>query len=216
MTKKTFKDAVIDAWDALIPLIVINVLWLILTALVVTAMPAFGALYYATNRIAHGEMVGIKSFFEGFKEYFWTSWKWGLFSVLVYGLSIYNIWFYGQLEGFGFVIIQSLFFSFLLMFAFMQIYMYPFLLEQEEPSLKTAIKNSFAVILRFTGRSVGLFIFLLILAGVSTLLPPLWLLLTMSVIAYFSNWQTLGVIGEIKMENIEISTDPEKTQGEKI
>jgi len=208
MTRKTFKDAAIDAWDALLPLVVINLAWFILTALIITAIPAYGALYYATNRIAHGETVGLKSFFEGFKEQFWTSWKWGLFSIMVYGLTIINVWFYGRIEGVGFVIIQSLFFSFFIMYAIMQIYMYPFLLEQEIPSLKTAIKNSFVGFGRHLGRSVGLFIFFIILAVVSTLLPPLWILLTVSVFAYFSNWLTLEVIREMKIEALEHNNKP--------
>jgi len=208
MTRKTFKDAAIDAWDALLPLVVINLAWFILTALIITAIPAYGALYYATNRIAHGETVGLKSFFEGFKEQFWTSWKWGLFSIMVYGLTIINVWFYGRIEGVGFVIIQSLFFSFFIMYAIMQIYMYPFLLEQEIPSLKTAIKNSFVGFGRYLGRSVGLFIFFIILAVVSTLLPPLWILLTVSVFAYFSNWLTLEVIREMKIEALEHNNKP--------
>jgi uncharacterized membrane protein YesL len=209
MTRKSFKDAVIDAWDALIPLVVLNVAWLLLSVLIVTAIPAFGALFYATNRISHGESVGIKSFFDGFKDQFWTSWKWGIFALLVIGLTILNVWFYGQFDGVGYVIIQSLFFSFLIMFAMMQIYMYPFLLEQEEPSLKTAIRNSFVGFGRNLGRSVGLFFFFIILAVVSTLLPPLWILLTVSVFAYFSNWQTLEVIKEMKKEALELSPRPE-------
>jgi uncharacterized membrane protein YesL len=79
-----------------------------------------------------------------------------------------------------------------------QIYLYPFLLEQEKPSLRTAVKNSFSVFIGFMGRTILVFISFSILAIVSTLLPPLWLLLTASLITYFSNWQTIGIIENLR------------------
>lgn len=197
MSRKTLKEAIMDAWDALIPLAGLNMIWFILTALVVTAIPAFGGLYYATNQIAHGESAGIGTFFEGFKKQFWISWKWGLLSILIYGLSFMNVWFYGQFEGLLFLILQSLFLSTIFIFTCIQIYLYPFLLEQEKPSLKLAIKNSFAAFIRYMGRTLLLVLFSIALAIVSVLLPPLWILLTMSVIVYFSNWQALVIIYEI-------------------
>jgi len=59
MQRKTFKEALIDAWDALIPLVGLNLIWVILTLLVVTAFPAYAGLHFATNQIAHGEYGGI-------------------------------------------------------------------------------------------------------------------------------------------------------------
>lgn len=208
MVSKTFKEALLDAWDALIPLVGINLVWFMLTALIVTAFPAFGGLNYATNRIAHGEMADMRTFFDGFKSQFWTSMKWGFLNLIVYFLLTLNIWFYGQFEGFGFVILQSLFFSATLIYTCMQIYTYPFLIEQDEPSLKIAIRNSFAAFIRFMGRSFGLLFFFIILAIVSTLLPPLWILITMSVIVYLGNWHTLAVIQKLEQAETVIETNP--------
>ncbi len=198
MVSKTFKEALLDAWDALIPFVGLNIVWFLLTLLVVTAFPAFGGLYYVTNRVAHGEMADLQTFLEGFKTYFWTSFKWGFLNLIAYFLLTLNIWFYGQFEGFGFVILQSLFFSALLIYTCMQIYTYPFLLEQDTPSIKMAIRNSFAVFVRFMGRSFGMLLFFLLLAVISTLLPPLWILLTMSLIVYISNWLTLDSIQKLR------------------
>lgn len=198
MVSKTFKEAMIDAWDALIPMVGINIMWFILTIPVVTAFPAFGGLYYATNRISHGEMADLKIFFEGFKTNIWSSYKWGFVNLIVYFLIILNIWFYGQFDGFGFVILQSLFFSALLIYTCMQIYTFPFLLEQDEPSLKIAIRNSFAVFVRFMGRSFLLLLFIFLLSVVSIFLPPLWILFTMSLIVYLGNWQTLYAIHKLR------------------
>lgn len=204
MSRKTLKEAIMDAWDAMIPLVGLNMIWFLFTALIITAFPAFGGLYYATNQTAHGESAGLGTFFEGFKKQFWTSWKWGLVSLIVYGLSLVNIWFYGQFEGLGFLLLQSLFLSTILIFTCINIYTYPFLLEQEKPSIKLALKNSFAAFVRYMGRTLLLVLFSIALAIVSVLLPPLWILFTMSIITYFSNWQALVIIHDITEKGVGI------------
>jgi uncharacterized membrane protein YesL len=91
-----------------------------------------------------------------------------------------------------------LFLSSTLIFASMQIYTYPLLLEQEKPSIKIAFRNSFVLFVKFMGRSIATMLSFLALSVISVILPPLWLILTMSTIVYFSNWQTLSVINELK------------------
>jgi uncharacterized membrane protein YesL len=153
-------------------------------------------------------MADLKMFFSGFKSNFWTSYKWGVLNLIIYFMLVLNIWFYGQFEGFGFVILQSLFFSTTLIYTCMQIYTFPFLLEQEEPILKTALRNSFAVFIRFMGRTLGLLFLFVVIGVISILLPPLWVLITVSLILYLCNWQTLVVIHKLRIE--------EKDSGENL
>jgi len=206
--QKTFKDAIIDAWDALIPMVGLNLIWFVMTILVVTAFPAAGGLYYATNRIAHGETASIGTFFDGFKQHFWTSWKWGLGNLVVYFLLITNIWFYGQFEGTGFFILQSLFFSLTLVYTCVLTYIYPFLLEQESPSLKVALRNSFAAFARFMGRSFALLLLFIVMAGISIFVPPLWFVITVSLMAYLANWHTMWVIRTLMQEEQRRDDEP--------
>ena len=44
MSDKNFKEALIDLWDALIPIIGINLVWFLLTILIFPAFPAAGGL----------------------------------------------------------------------------------------------------------------------------------------------------------------------------
>jgi len=209
MTAKKFKEAWLDLWDALISLVGINLMWFILTILVIPAFPAFGGLYYATNQIAHGESADLSTFFEGFKKYFWISWKLGLINLFTYFLLIMNIWFYGQFEGFGYLIIQSVFFSLTLIYTCMQIYIFPFVLEQDDPSIKIAFRNSFSAFVSLMGRTFGLLLLFIVMAAISILLPPLWLLVTMSVIVYFSNWHTLYAIAKLRQDASEREDNPD-------
>jgi uncharacterized membrane protein YesL len=91
----------------------------------------------------------------------------------------------------------------MLIFTGMHIYLFPFLLEQDQPSLKIAIRNSFTVFVRYMGRTFLMLLFFVALAAVSVLLPPLWLLLTMSLMLYFANWQTRTVIFDLRQAEAE-------------
>jgi uncharacterized membrane protein YesL len=213
--QKTFKDAIIDAWDAFIPMVLLNLMWFLLTLLVITAFPATGALYYATNRLVHGETPDISTFLDGFKGQFWTSWKWGFLNLFVFFILVLNIWFYGQFEGWGFLVLQSIFISITMIYSCMALFIYPFLLEQDEPTLKVAVRNSFAVFVRFMGRSIGLLVLFVLLSVVSTLLPPLWFIITISLMAYLGNWQTIEFIGKLSNDGLKDKKTIDQTFSDK-
>ncbi len=198
MEPKTFKEALIDAWDALIPLVGINFVWVISTLLVVTAFPGYAGVQYATNQIAHGDYIGFRDFMDGIKKYFWVSWKYGLLNLVMYFLIALNLRFYSEFEGIGYTLLQGFFLSFAILWTIVQMYVFPFILEQEEQSLKLAFRNSAAVCIRFMGRTFGLFAFFIVLAAVSSLIPPIWLLITVSFMIYLTNWQTIAMIRELK------------------
>ena len=163
--------------------------------------PAVGGLFYATNKIAHGEYDGVNSFFEGFRKYFWTSWKYGLLSLAIYFFIFISIRFYSGFKGYGYLIFLSISIAFLIFWTCMQFYIYPFLLEQKEASIKTAIRNSFAVFISFIGRSFGYLFFYMGVIVVSTLLPPLWIFVTVSFMTFTANWFTIFAIRDMEIES---------------
>ena len=201
MNQKGFKDAVVDLWDALFSIIGINFVWFVLTILIIPGFPAKGGLYYATNQLAHGKSADLSTFIDGFKKYFWVSYKWGFINLFIYLVLASNIWFYGQYEGVIFFGLQWLFISLILIYTCIQMYTYPLLLEQDSPSIRNALRNSLIVFMRFIGRSLGLFAFFTLIFVVSVLVPPLWAICTVSIFCYFSNWQTITIIQEILNES---------------
>lgn len=91
-------DWLVEAYHNMAELVIVNILWFLLTLLVVTAPPAVAGLYYATNQIAYEKAISWRTFFEGFRTFFWMSWRWALMVVLVAALLIFNYLFY---HGFG-------------------------------------------------------------------------------------------------------------------
>ena len=66
-----------------IDLILVNVIWFLFSVPLITAVPALGGLFYATNRMAHGSTGDWRVFWQGFRENFRLSWRWGLVNAVV-------------------------------------------------------------------------------------------------------------------------------------
>src|SRR5215207_4336229 len=88
------RDKLVDAYVAVIPLIVLNLLWFVVSLPLITAIPATYALFYATHQLALTQSADWHTFFEGFRRYFWHSWIWGLLNVFVAAILISNLIFY--------------------------------------------------------------------------------------------------------------------------
>src|SRR5690242_5559478 len=94
MIDRMLRDKLLDTYVALIPLITLNVVWFIISLPIVTALPAIGGLFYATNRLAHGRSADWRTLLEGFRLYFWRSWLIGLANVLLVAVFATNFLFY--------------------------------------------------------------------------------------------------------------------------
>jgi uncharacterized membrane protein YesL len=204
MTKNSVREVVGHIWDELYPLVGINLVWVVLTVLVLPAFPALAGLFYTTNRITDGESAGIGDFFEGFKRYFIPSLKYGLINIGVYYLTIRNIQFYARYEGLGFILLQYFFLSLVILWSILQVYVFPLLIEQDEPSIRTGLQNSVVVFLKFPGRSLGFCGIILGIIIVSRFVPPLAVLISGSLSAYLSNWHTNWVLRRLGVKSSEI------------
>jgi uncharacterized membrane protein YesL len=188
----------IDAYYSFTALIIWNLLWFAFTVLIVTAPPAAAGLYYATNRLAHHEPTDWRSFFTGFRTYFWSSWRWGLLN-LVIGLAVgTNVWYYAKIEAAWGVWVQGLFAGGLALWVLVQLYTVPLLIEQERQHVRLALRNSAVLFLRRPAFSLSLSVVLMLMIGVSTfLLPPAWLMFTASLCAYLANQGALYLINDL-------------------
>lgn len=191
-SQKSARRVFVDAYMDAIPLIQINLIWALLTLPVVTAAPAAAGLFYATNRLAHDNVAGWRTVLRGFRRHFWLSWRWAGSNVLIIALLVSSILFYSRQEAgwavWALIITQTM----LLTWLALQLYTFPLLLEQEEPRLRTAWRNSAIVYFRRPLSSVGLALAMILIAFVSTLwLQPAWLFISGSLCAYLANRGTV-------------------------
>ncbi len=199
MIDQSLRDKLADAYYGLIPLISLNIIWFVCCLPLVTAIPATAALFYATNRLAHGDNADWRTFFQGFRLYFWRSWLWGLLNLFAGVVLVSNFIFVSsQVQGTlrvwasaGVVVLAFLWLA-------LQLYTFPLILEQQEPRLLLALRNSLIALVKRPVRTVGITLLVLALALVSTLvLAPLWVFITGSVCAWIANRAALAAITAI-------------------
>lgn len=175
-------------------ILVANLLWALFTLPVLTAPPAAAGLYYVTNQLAHDRPVTWRSFFEGFRQYFWISYRWGLFNLLILAILSSNIVFYSQVEGEIFFWVRAIFVALVLIWLLIQTYTFPLLIEQTEPRMLLALRNSVGLFAFNPKYALGIAIVILLIAFLTTIAVwPAWLLFTAGLSAYLAN-RTAGYI----------------------
>ncbi len=194
----TFPFALIFFWILRFAFGQQNSIWVLIFVPITIASPAIGGLYYATNRLAHEKDGGLSVFWEGVKIYLWPSYRWGIMNLILAFLFSVNIWFYGDATLSIAPYIQVVFIIGAVFWAAVQMYTFPFIIEQEDPHLKTALRNSFVATARFPLRSFGFLLLVGVIIFVSTFVfVPLWVFITVSLIAYLSNRHTLVVLEKL-------------------
>jgi uncharacterized membrane protein YesL len=173
-------------------LMVSNVLLVLLLLPIITIPPAFAGLYYSTSKIAANEFKVRQNFFSGFKKYFRVSYAWFFLNLLVVGFLLFNIDFSIQLSHVVWLqFLRGIYWVLLGSWLLIQVYTFPFLIQQDKPSLFLALRNSVILWFKHVIFSVFLSVAIIILVVISFYLYPLWFVITASLIGYLTN---LGVV----------------------
>ncbi len=191
---KVFSDSLRDFYDDGALLIAVNVLWVGLSLPLITLPPATGGLYYVTNRIAHGYAAQVRTFFEGFRQYFIKSWQLALANLLVLAVTWVNLVFYGQLNNLWIRLLRILLLYILAFWLAMQIYTFPLLLEQEHKRLKLVLRNAALLVLADPVFTVILAVLLLAAIALSAALTLPLILVTSSFVSLVANRAVLTLL----------------------
>ena len=190
---QVFRKTLSDLWDEMYLLVVVNVLWIALNLLLVTGPPATAGLFVLTHRLARGEAVGLRDFFEGFRRYFWRSWLWAIVAGAGFFILGGDAVLIGSLSSADYVIfIQGFFLMLLFLWAFVLLYAFPLILEQEQPSLRLALRNALVMFAGNQSFSITLFGLALLVALLSTLLFAPWGIITVVFLALLGNHAVLN------------------------
>ena len=181
------REVFIDTYYLLIPLISINMYWFLLTLPLVTAPAALMALFASTNQMVKGDSVGWGEFWEAFRSYFWTGWRWILIDGLVLGVLFLNVWFYHtQVNTNWAFLVEGLMIGFTVIWTIVQCYVPAVLTLQEKKSIRIALRNTAGLIAFRPLVMAPTAVAILVLCAVCALyLPPVWIFITGSLAAYF-------------------------------
>jgi len=172
----------------------VNLAWLGLSLLVVTAPPATAGVYYLANQLAKGETVSFSLFVQGMRRYFRRSWLLAIIAVVISVLLVGNILFYANFAN-QWVRLISVFWGYVLLFWLaMLIYLFPLLIEQSDKSLLLILRNAALLVLdnlAFT-LTLGILLLLFLLLNVALAVPLF--LMAMSGLALIQSKALLTVL----------------------
>jgi len=200
---KTFENRLSDFYYAAIPFITINLAWFVLSLPVVTIFPATGGLYAAVMAHNKGETVTWGSVWEGFKRHWWESLLWGLAVLFGYALLAVSLWFYlniGQTWG-SFALTGTMVVG-VIWFAITQ-FSLPLLLMQEKKNVWVAFRNGYVVAIRRPLSALKVMALSLVVVIVSVLIPPLWVFISVGLIAHIQTKTVLQAVKQIRENDAE-------------
>ena len=184
-------------WDEAFNLMICNLLWFVAQLLVIPGPPATAALFYITNRVAHGHFSRIREFLRAIRLFFLDGWKWGalnLLAIVIFGNAAF---FYGRgglPEPFGSTL-MLINLQFLLLWLWTQVFAFPFWLEQSEKRIGLALRN--AVVFQATNLGVTLLAaFLAVIVLVITYFLPV--LIGLASIALLTQVGNTIVVAQVK------------------
>ncbi|MDQ3869988.1 MAG: DUF624 domain-containing protein [Chloroflexota bacterium] len=139
---RVFGRAAVDLKDALFVLAGLNLLWTLLSLTLVLLPPATAAMFEATHELVRGRAPEMREFLDAVRRHFVRAWAWALVNVLAWVVLLANLLFYGALRDVWAVALQALFTGFAAFWLVSQFYVWPFVFEQAEMSLRWALRNA--------------------------------------------------------------------------
>ncbi len=189
-----------DYYEEMFTLVGANLLWVLIVGLVAGATyllslllgaaglipgivlvllvlpPATAGMFHLTNQIAHHKSIEFGLVFEGAKLYAVKSWLLTLLNLGVAILLGVNVVFYGsqQFEGQQWaIVVRGLFVGLAVLWVLIQLYVLPMLMEQQQPSLRLAVRNAafMAFASPITTLLVGVLLILVCVLSIGLTLP---------------------------------------------
>lgn len=209
---RNLKDRFTDACYKGVPLFSINLAWFVLSLPIVTIFPALGGLYYAVMEMNEGTTADWGAVWEGFKNYCWWSLRWGILVFLVNVVLAVNIRFYASLAQNWAVFAMTASIVLLFVWNLINQFSFPLLLLQKDKKISVAIRNGYVVAMRQPLAALKVMTLTLLILVVSTLVPPLWIFISMALILQLQTRTVLTAVQRIREKDAR--RDAEKAQRE--
>jgi len=205
MTKEAmgvFWQTLKDVWEELLPLCLVNLVWLFASLTVILFPVTLAGGHYVANRVARGKTFGTSDYIDGIKMYWWRSLLWFLANLVVVLLIYTNVMFYpSQFQGLWVSIVGGLWVALLIFWLTLQMYFWPLLIEQEEPRMLLAWRNSAYLVLinPFYAFFVASFHILFLAVSVATQLPLVFVgMVTLAILENNAVLAILVSVGKIE------------------
>lgn len=193
---KIFWRGLVNAYDAGLSIVLSNLFFLIFLMpaaihpllLILTLPWGIAGLFHTNYLLASGELVDFKTFFEGIKLYWWAGVRWTLVNgVVIFSLVFYFFLFVDRGELWSTALL-GLDLGILAFWVILQFFLFPMMLIQEKPAYLMALRNTLVFIMRWPRFSFTFLMPIIILVIASLYLPPLWIFLSMGLVAFLGSY----------------------------
>ncbi len=174
-----------DVYDEMFLLLGVNSFTLLMCLPVVTIPPSLAGAAFVAHRVAHGLAFAPRDFWEGFRIYFWPSWKVAVLSLAGWLVLAMNLLFYSRQTDpyLRLLVILWAFVGFV--WLALQFYLFPLLVYQRDKGVWALFKNAAILAVSRPLFNLVLLVIVVVMAGVMVLsgvLAALFLFVVVSVI----------------------------------
>ncbi len=199
--QRNLKNRFMDLYTASIPLFSVNLAWYVLSLPILTIFPAVGGVYHAIIELHQEGHSDWKTVWEGFKKHGWVSVRWGLLVLAGFFILFVNIWFYLQVEQIWAIFALVALLVITVFWTAINQFSLPMLLIQEEKKIFLAIRNSYVIVMRRPLTAIKVMLITFLILVVSILLPPLWIFISVALIAHIQTGTVLNTIQAIRQQD---------------
>lgn len=198
---KRVKDRLMEIYYDSMPLFNLNVAWFLSIIPLVTILPAQGGLYHAVLNYNQNKPAKWNNYWEGIKDHWFLSLKWGAVVLLGDLLLVLNIWFSLNIDAAW--SIYTLLVGLVIGFIWIAInqFSFPLLLLQEEKKILQALRNGYVIVVRRPWDTLKVVLLNLLITAVSIIIPPLWVFITMSLIVHVQTRAVLRALEKIRAQD---------------
>jgi len=184
------------AYEDLFLCVFMSIAWWIGLLPLVTIAPVTMATNCVANRIANYKRVDNSFFWEALRQHIGKGWLLMLIYLGIPAAIVFNIWFYANSQGYLRIIGVAWLWLLLLSFMISQ-YVFPLFWQQDDPSIKLALRNAAILALRHPLYSLLMLIFQVVLLALSVGLTLPLVLLWPALAALTGNFALTGLLQEM-------------------
>lgn len=181
------KNGAADIWDEMLYLMIFNIIWVVSFLLIIPWPLATFGLVFTAYDIGEAKGIGLGIYWKYIRQTWRQAYLWGVINLMV-GVILWINWtFYARLEagwaGYAQMFVLAIGFFWVIL----QVLALPFYPRLEQPGFKLALRNAGVVLGRYPLTGVFLFILVLLITGVASFFPAVYLLGAFSIIAVIAN-----------------------------
>jgi uncharacterized membrane protein YesL len=169
-------------WEMILQLWIINVLWLVACVTVIFGPPATFALFHVAASMINDRITytpNVRDFLTAARRYFVQSWLLAIPNILFAGLTWLSLRYYGQMDVMVGAAVSGLIAFVVGAWVMIQLYAVTYLMQQEQKSLKLALRNALFTALASPFYTATLAVFLLLIMFLIDAVKPIVILLAL-------------------------------------